>query len=71
MNACRLTKDAQPALILTLAAAYAESSRFPEAIAAAEKARQVAETAGQKELVSRSQEALTRFQSRNPIRDPR
>ena len=45
-RACELTHYGEPLLIGTLAAAYAEGGRFPEAVATAEKAEQLATTAG-------------------------
>jgi hypothetical protein len=47
-HACELTHYGEPLFIGTLAAAYAESSRFPEAVTTAEKAEQLATAAGSK-----------------------
>jgi tetratricopeptide (TPR) repeat protein len=47
-RACELTHYGEPLFIGTLAAAYAEAGRFPEAVTTAEKAEQLATTAGSK-----------------------
>ena len=41
-RACELTHYGEPLFIGTLAAAYAEAGRFPEAVTTAEKAEQLA-----------------------------
>jgi len=45
-HACELTHYGRPLFIGTLAAAYAEAGRFPEAVTTAEKAEQLATSAG-------------------------
>ena len=45
-RACELTHYGEPSFIDTLAAAYAEAGRFPEAVTTAEKAEQLATAAG-------------------------
>ena len=45
-RACELTHYGEPLFIGTLAAAYAEAGRFPEAVTTAEKAEQLATGAG-------------------------
>jgi tetratricopeptide (TPR) repeat protein len=58
-KAVELTHGTQAAFLGTLAAAYAEVGRFPEAIAAAEKALDRARAAGQSQVA----EANTQFTS--------
>ena len=41
-RACELTHYGQPVFLGTLAAAYAEAGRFPEAVTTAEKAERLA-----------------------------
>jgi tetratricopeptide (TPR) repeat protein len=48
-RACELTGQKQARLLATLAAAYAEAGRFPEAVRTAERARELAAGAGQEE----------------------
>ena len=56
-------------MVATLAAAYAESARFPEAIASAQKARQLALTASQKDAAAKAEDLLKQFQAGQPYRD--
>jgi protein O-mannosyl-transferase len=51
-RACQLTQSQQPFFLATLAAAYAEAGRFPEAVATAEQAREVARAAQQESIAS-------------------
>ena len=62
-RACRLTDYREPLLVGTLAAAYAEAGRFPEAVSSAEKARELALAAGQKEIAQKNQELLELYRS--------
>ena len=66
-HACELTHYDQPAYLGTLAAAYAESGRFPEAVATAEKAEQLASTAGAKQPV---RQLLELYRAGKPYREP-
>jgi Tfp pilus assembly protein PilF len=68
-RACKLTAYRKPMLVGTLAAAYAEASRFPEAIAMAEKARALAEQAGQPELAAKNQKLLELYRAGKPYRE--
>jgi len=68
-RACKLTDYKQPQLIGTLAAAYAESGRFAEAVATAEKAKALAEQANQAELAARNGALLEQYRSGQPARD--
>jgi tetratricopeptide (TPR) repeat protein len=68
-RACRLTEYKQPMMVGTLAAAYAETGRFAEAVTTAEKARTLAEQANQTELAARNHILLERYRSGQPARD--
>lgn len=70
-RACQLTEYKQAVIVGTLAAAYAEAGRFPEAITAAEKARTIAETDGENAVVARNTELLELYRSGKPYRDTR
>jgi len=69
-RACELTGRQQPAMLLTLAAAYAETGRFSEAMEMAEKGRDIAKAKGNKTLEEKA--ALMRgvFAARQPFREP-
>ncbi len=58
-----------PSVLDTLAAAYAEQSRFAEAIATAERGIQGAAAAGQQRLGESMQHHLKTLKSKQPIRD--
>ena len=49
-HACELTRQSRPAMLLTLAAAYAEAGRFSDALSAVAHAQDLAKTQGQKGL---------------------
>ncbi len=68
-RACELTGRQQPAMLLTLAAAYAETGQFSEALAAAEKGRDIAKTKGNKELVEKAALMRNAFEKRQSFRD--
>jgi tetratricopeptide (TPR) repeat protein len=68
-RACKLTEYKQPMMVGTLAAAYAESGRFAEAVTTAEKAKTLAEQANQTELAARNHTLLERYRSGQPARD--
>src|SRR5207248_4204334 len=57
-RACGQTDYKQPVLVGTLAAAYAEASRFAEATNAAQKAIDLATAANEREVAARNQELL-------------
>ena len=69
-RACDLTRYQRPMLIGTLAAAYAEAGRFDEAVAAAQKAHDLALAAGQNELAAKNQQLLELYQSRQAYHEP-
>jgi tetratricopeptide (TPR) repeat protein len=68
-GACALTKRRQAPLLATLAAAYGEAGRFPEAIAAAKEAQQLAASSGQKEIEDRCRALLETLKSGRPWRE--
>ena len=68
-RACRLTEYRQAFMVGTLAAAYAETGRFPEAVAAAEKAKALAEKANDKEVAAMNLKLLALYRSGQPYRD--
>jgi hypothetical protein len=70
-RACELTHYGQPMLIGTLAAAYAESGRFPESVTTAKKAEQLATDAGLKELAERNRQLLHFYQAGKPYHESR
>jgi tetratricopeptide (TPR) repeat protein len=69
-QAAEATKAKSPEVLDTLAAAYAASGRFPEAITAARKAIQLAKTAGQERTVAKTQERLRLYEAGKPYREP-
>jgi Flp pilus assembly protein TadD len=68
-RACKLTDYKQPIFVGTLAAAYAEVGRFTDALAAAEKARALAETAHSEELVGKNVKLMELYRAGKPFRD--
>lgn len=62
-QACALTQNQVPKFIGTLAAAYAETGRFAEAIATAERARDLARAMGQEEIAQRNEQLLLLYRS--------
>ena len=62
-RACSLTTNAQTLMVGTLAAAYAEAGSFDEAVAAAQKAHDLAITRGEKELAEKNLELLELYRS--------
>jgi tetratricopeptide (TPR) repeat protein len=62
-RACALTDYQMPVLVGTLAAAYAEAGRFSEAVATAQRARDLAETAGQGEVAEKNRQLLELYRS--------
>lgn len=69
-RACELTQEREPIFIGTLAAAYAEAGQFAEAVAAAERARDLAQEAGLTEVARRNEELLDLYRSGKPYREP-
>jgi protein O-mannosyl-transferase len=68
-RACKLTDYKAPLLVGTLAAAYAEAGRFPEAVSSAEKARALALAAGQTEIVRKNEELLKLYRAGRPYHE--
>jgi tetratricopeptide (TPR) repeat protein len=69
-RACRLTNDEQPFYLGTLAAAYAEAGRFSDAIATAEKARDLARKAGLEKVAERNEQLLELYRVGQPYHEP-
>ena len=68
-HACAVASRRNPALLDTLAAAYAEAGRFPEAINAAQEAIALARTAGSEATINRAENLLKFFQSGRPFHE--
>jgi Flp pilus assembly protein TadD len=68
-RACAVTSRRNPELLDTLAAAYAEAGRFPEAINAAQEAITLARTAGDEAAVHQAENMLGFFRSGRPFRE--
>ncbi len=68
-TACALTHRRHPILLDTLGAAYASAGRFPDAIAAAEKARAIADQAGAAPIVAVIDRHLEFYRNNQPYRD--
>ena len=69
-RACDLTQYQQTIMVGTLAAAYAESGRFDEAIATGQKACALAEKNGETNLLKRNQELVKSYQAHKPYHEP-
>ena len=67
-KACRLTRYCAPYLVGTLAAAYAEAGRFPEAIATAQKACNRA--VNYPDLLEQNRQHLELYRRGQPYREP-
>jgi tetratricopeptide (TPR) repeat protein len=68
--ACRLTDHREVGFLGTLAAAYAEAGRFADAVATAQRAIELARTAGQTDLAARNAELLELYRAGKPYREP-
>jgi tetratricopeptide (TPR) repeat protein len=66
-RACELTRNAEPALIGTLAAAYAEAGRFDEAVATAQKAHDIALARGDNEVAARNLQLLEVYRAHRKL----
>jgi tetratricopeptide (TPR) repeat protein len=69
-RACELTRNGEPSFLGTLAAAYAEAGRFPEAVSTAEKAVQLAKARGSEKLAGENQQRLELYQAGKPYHEP-
>ena len=65
-RACKLTNYEKPALLNTLATAYAAADRFSEAVATAEKALELAKSSKQEELVEQIIDHLSLYKTGQP-----
>jgi Tfp pilus assembly protein PilF len=68
-HACELTHYDRPLFIGTLAAAYAEAGRFPEAVATAEKAEQLATHAGLTAVAAKNRQLLELYRAGKPYHE--
>ena len=68
-RACELTHYGEPLFIGTLAAAYAEAGRFPEAVTTAEKAEQMAAAAGLKDLAGKNLQLIELYRAQKPYHE--
>jgi tetratricopeptide (TPR) repeat protein len=69
-RACELTHHGEPLFLGTLAAAYAEAGRFPEAVTTAEKAEQLATTAGLTAVAAKNRQLLELYRAGKPYHEP-
>ena len=68
-RACELTEYKTAEVLDTLAAAYAETGRFDQAVDTVQKALELAQAAGQDDLAEEFQQHLELFESAQPYRD--
>lgn len=68
-RAAELTSRQQPAILNTLAAAYAETGRFSEAIGTATQAAEIAQQVGPTNLIPKIRQALELYQSGRAFRE--
>jgi tetratricopeptide (TPR) repeat protein len=68
-RACELTHYGQPLFIGTLAAAYAEAGRFPEAVTTAEKAEQFATDAGLAAVAAKNRQLIELYRAGKPCHE--
>ena len=69
-RACELTQSQDPAMLDTLAAAFAAAGRFDEAVQTAEQALKLAGAAKQQGLVGRIKNRLESYQAGRPWQEP-
>jgi tetratricopeptide (TPR) repeat protein len=69
-RACELTQYKETVFVGTLAAAYAEAGRFPEAITTAEMAIALATQAGDQALSAKNHQLLELYRAGQPCREP-
>jgi tetratricopeptide (TPR) repeat protein len=70
-RACQLTQFREPMFIGTLAAAYAEASRFDDAVKTAEKAIDLATAAGQNVLANKNRQLIELYRAGKSFHEPR
>ena len=68
-RACELTGYKDPTPVQTLATAFAEAGRFDDAVALAEKARQLTLAGGQRELAEGDLSLIKIFSARQPYHE--
>jgi tetratricopeptide (TPR) repeat protein len=68
-QANRLTGNGEPAILDTLAAAYAEAGRFSEAVEAARRALQAAGTQDQRALAASIRDRIVLYEAGKPFRE--
>ena len=68
-RAARLSGGREPAILGTLAAAYAEAGRFPEAVQAARTAIELARQQNQRAMVESIQAKLKLYEAGTPFRE--
>ena len=68
-RACEVTRFRRTILVGTLAAAYAEAGRFPEAVAAGEKACELASRYREETLLVKNRELLELYRSGKPYHE--
>ena len=71
LKAAQVSQNGNPAVLDTLAAAYAEAGRFDKAVETAQRALGLAGQQGDKKLEASLQTRLKSYQARKPWRDPR
>jgi len=69
-QALRLSGGKNPLIFRTLAAAYAESGRFGEAIETAQRGLELAHTQGNPGLATELENTIVLYQAARPLRDP-
>jgi len=69
-QAVKMSGGGNPEYLDTLAAAYAETGRFPEAIATARKALELATQQNQQDLTQALNAKIKLYESHEPFRDP-
>ena len=68
-RAVQLTDSKEPLMLATLAAAYAEAGRFPEAVEAAQQAQRIASQQKLPALADLLQSRIRLFQAKSPFRE--
>ncbi len=68
-KACALTHYKQPGMMGTLAAAYAEAGRFPEAVKTSEQAIQLSEHSGNERFAAMNRQLLRLYQAGRPYHE--
>jgi hypothetical protein len=68
-RACEMTRFQTPFCVGTLGVAYAEDSRFDEAVSSTQLACSLASAAGQTDLLKKNQDLLAMFRSHQPYHE--